>query len=90
MTDLGSPKSPSRRTLLRTGLAAGAVSSLGAGAAAAPQPAGNLANLPPNVPDWSKNLGEGVAVRAYGKPSSHEAHVVRRDVAWLTASPKAR
>jgi sulfane dehydrogenase subunit SoxC len=29
------------------------------------------------VPDWSRYLGEGVAVRAYGKPSSHEAHVIR-------------
>ena len=32
--------------------------------------AGNPANLPPNVPDWSRYLGEGVAVRSYGKPSS--------------------
>jgi sulfane dehydrogenase subunit SoxC len=31
-------------------------------------------------------LGDGVAVRAYGKPSKHEAHVIRRDVEWLTAS----
>ena len=47
--------------------------------------AGNPANQPPNVPDWSRYLGDGVAVRAYGKPSKHEAHVVRRDVEWLTA-----
>ena len=52
--------------------------------------AGNPANQPPNVPDWSRYLGEGVAVRAYGKPSQHEAHVVRRDVEWLTASRRAR
>jgi len=32
------------------------------------------------VPDWSKHLGDGVAVRPYGKPSQHEAHVIRRDV----------
>ena len=31
-------------------------------------------------------LGDGVAVRPYGKPSKHEAHVIRRDVQWLTAS----
>ncbi len=34
-------------------------------------------------------LGDGVAVRTYGKPSKHEAHVIRRDVAWLTASPQS-
>jgi sulfane dehydrogenase subunit SoxC len=79
------PQHPSRRALLRTGLAAGAAA-VGGQAAALPQEPGNSANLPPNVPDWSKYLGEGVAVRAYGKPSKHEAHVVRRDVEWLTAS----
>jgi sulfane dehydrogenase subunit SoxC len=36
--------------------------------------------------DWSKYLGDGVAARPYGKPSKYEAHVVRRDVEWLTAS----
>ena len=49
-------------------------------------PPGNPANQPPNVPDWSKVIGDGVAVRAYGKPSKHEAQVIRRDVEWLTAS----
>src|SRR3954471_23669155 len=48
--------------------------------------AGNPKNLPPNVPDWTRQLGDGVAVRPYGKPSKHEAHVIRRDVQWLTAS----
>ena len=38
------------------------------------------------MPDWTRSLGDGVAVRAYGKPSKHEAHVIRRDVEWLTAS----
>jgi sulfane dehydrogenase subunit SoxC len=46
----------------------------------------NPKNQPPNVPDWSKVLGEGVASRPYGKPSRYEAHVVRQDVEWLTAS----
>ena len=74
----------SRRAFLRSSLAAG-------GAAIAGSPAfagklGNPANQPPNVPDWTRSLGDGVAVRAYGKPSKHEAHVVRRDVEWLTAS----
>ena len=76
---------PSRRALLRSGLIAG-VATLGGKAAAA---AGNPLNQPPNVPDWSKYLGDGVAVRAYGRPSRHEAHVVRRDVEWLTAAKES-
>ena len=38
-----------------------------------PRPAraeSNPANLPPNVADWTKMLGEGVAARPYGKPRS--------------------
>jgi len=73
----------SRRLFLRSGLAAGGA--LAAGAANA-MPPGNPANQPPNVADWTRSLGEGVAVRAYGKPSSFESGVVRRDVEWLTAS----
>jgi sulfane dehydrogenase subunit SoxC len=48
--------------------------------------AGHPNNLPPNVPEWSRLLGDGVDARPYGKPSKFEAHVVRRDVEWLTAS----
>jgi sulfane dehydrogenase subunit SoxC len=73
---------PSRRTLLRAGLATGAAAAFGRSASAA----GNPDNQPPNVPEWSHYLGDGVAVRPYGKPSKHEAGVVRRDVQWLTAS----
>jgi sulfane dehydrogenase subunit SoxC len=39
-----------------------------------------------DLPDWSRHLGDGVAARPYGKPSKFEAHVMRRDVEWLTAS----
>jgi len=70
----------SRRNVLRFGLAAAVATS------AAPAHAGDPKNLPPNVADWSRHLGDGVAVRKYGKPSRHEAHVIRRDVEWLTAS----
>jgi sulfane dehydrogenase subunit SoxC len=73
----------SRRGLLGTALAAGGAMALPRGAAAGP---GNPANQPPNVAPWSHALGDGVAVRAYGKPSKHEAGVIRRDVEWLTAS----
>ncbi len=72
----------SRRALLTGGLGLSAAALAGGPARAV----GNPANQPPNVPDWSRYLGDGVAVRAYGKPSKHEAHVVRRDVEWLTAS----
>ena len=71
---------PSRRRFL-----AGAVSLGGATFAgtAGPALAGNPKNLPPNIPEWSRAFGDGVAVRAYGKPSKHEAHVIRRHVEWL-------
>jgi len=71
-----------RRAFLRGGIAAGGA----ALAAPALAQTGNPANQPPNVPEWTRKLGDGVAVRAYGKPSKHEAHVIRRDLRWLTAS----
>src|SRR5262245_33338438 len=84
MTD---SSSTSRRGFLRTALAAGGAGALAAPASAAG--AGNAANQPPNVPDWSRYLGDGVAVRKYGRPSKHETQAIRRDVAWLTASPQS-
>jgi sulfane dehydrogenase subunit SoxC len=72
----------SRRSFLAAG--AGVAASVLAKPAAAG--AGNPANQPPNVPEWTKSLGEGVAVRPYGKPSKFEKDVIRRDVEWLTAS----
>jgi sulfane dehydrogenase subunit SoxC len=51
--------------------------------------AGNPANQAPNVPEWSKALGPGVADQPYGMPSKHEAHVIRRNVEWLTASTES-
>jgi len=47
--------------------------------------AAGAANLPPNVPAWSRQLGSGVLTNPYGVPSKYEAHVVRRTVPWLTA-----
>ncbi len=74
----------SRRGFLRHTLAAGGA--LTAGTAQATSLIGNAANQPPNVADWTRSLGEGVAVRAYGRPSPHESGVIRRDVEWLTAT----
>src|ERR1700694_3407035 len=79
----------SRRGFLGTALVVGGASALGGPAIADPAAAGNAANQPPNIPDWSRFLGDGVAVRTYGKPSKHESRVIRRDVAWLTATPQS-
>jgi sulfane dehydrogenase subunit SoxC len=81
MSHTGRKPPTSRRTFL-----AGAAGLTGAALSAGPALAGNPKNLPPNIPDWTRQLGDGVAVRPYGKPSKHEAHVIRRDVQWLTAS----
>jgi len=73
-------KQPSRRGFLAAGL--GTVVAGAADRAFADNPK----NLPPNIPNWTRSLGDGVAVRAYGQPSKYEKHVIRRDVQWLTAS----
>ena len=80
MPDREDEKGHTRRRFLAA--ASGAGAALAGGSALA----GNPKNLPPNVPDWSRQLGDGVAARPYGEPSKHEAHVIRRDVQWLTAS----
>ena len=43
----------------------------------------------PTLPDWTRQLGDGVGVRAYGNPSKYEKDVVRRTVPWLTATPES-
>lgn len=71
----------SRRSFLRgAGLA-------GAGLVAAGVPA--AANTPDEmiteVQPWAQYLGDGVDAAPYGRPSQYEAHVIRRNVEWLTA-----
>jgi sulfane dehydrogenase subunit SoxC len=82
MSDSETKAGLGRRALLKAGFAAGGAAAL----AGTVRAAGNPANQAPNVPDWSRHLGDGVAARPYGKPSKFEAHVVKRDVEWLTAS----
>ncbi len=72
-----------RRLFLRQAM--GALGGVAAGVAA-PNVLGN-SNLPPNVPSWTKSLGEGVVTHPYGMPSKYESDVVRRTVPWLTADP---
>ena len=74
---------PSRRRFLTGAAALGAGAVVGSTAARAANPE----NLPPNVPDWSRYLGDGVDARPYGMPSEFESHVIRRNVPWLTADP---
>ena len=76
----------SRRALLKNGLTLSAGMGLGApllAKAAGPDP------LITDIQDWNRYLGDGVDANPYDTPSIHEAHVVRRDVAWLTADPKS-
>ncbi len=54
---------PSRRSLL-----AGAAALGGAALAGDRARAENPTNLPPNVPPWTRQLGDGVATRPYGDP----------------------
>jgi sulfane dehydrogenase subunit SoxC len=75
------------KSATRRGFLAGAAGLAAAGAAGAR--AENAKNLPPNVPGWTRQLGDGVGVRAYGNPSKYEKDVVRRTVPWLTATPES-
>ncbi len=77
-----------RRQLIKTGMAVtGGISASLVGAskanAATPDP------LITEIQDWNRYLGDGVDARPYGLPSKFETDAVRRDVAWLTADPKA-
>ncbi len=69
-----------RREFLRKGIAFAGGGVLASASAAAASESESLA-----VPTWTKSLGRGVATVPYGMPSSHESHVVRRNVPWLTA-----
>ena len=87
MNNNDKPKSASRRAALRAGLAGGAAALVAPSLAAAAE--SDPANLPPNVADWTRMLGEGVGARPYGKRAKYEEHIARRDVSWLTASPQS-
>ncbi|MBV9955454.1 MAG: sulfite dehydrogenase [Pseudolabrys sp.] len=76
-------KKASRRSFL-----AGAAGIAVAGASGKAR-ADNPKNQPPNVPEWTRSLGDGVGVRAYGQPSKYEKKVIRRTVEWLTATPES-
>ncbi|MEM8622466.1 MAG: sulfite dehydrogenase [Pseudomonadota bacterium] len=74
---------PGRRAFLKGGLAAGGAALAASAARGAPDPAITDIDQQP----WTQFTGEGVDARPYGSPSPYEAHVVRRNVPWLTADP---
>ena len=81
-----------RRAFLRGGAALTAAMTAGVTAGAAGGRivrADSAAGQPPNVPDWSRYLGAGVDAAPYGTPSPYESEVIRRNVAWLTATPES-
>ncbi|HVE49544.1 MAG TPA: sulfite dehydrogenase [Casimicrobiaceae bacterium] len=76
---------PARRTFLRSAALLGST-------ALAPRAAMAVddilsKNLPPNVPEWSKQLGAPVLASPYGVPSKFEANVRRRESPGLTRTP---
>jgi sulfane dehydrogenase subunit SoxC len=79
------PASAQRRGFLKKGLfATGGAMLSGLSAAALATDAGK--SLPPDVPQWERQLGPGVDDRPYGRPSKFESSVIRRNVPWLTAT----
>ncbi|MFN3613324.1 MAG: sulfite dehydrogenase [Rubrimonas sp.] len=79
--DDDSTPTPTRRSILRGGLIAGGAVAGGALVARAGAPDPAITEIQP----WNQQLGPGVDHAPYGSPSPFEAHVVRRDVPWLTA-----
>ena len=76
----------SRRNLIKSFAALG---SLGFSTSVLAQDKPNPNNLPPNLPEWTPDLGAGVDENPYGSPSEFESNVIRRNVPWLTASPQS-
>ena len=86
MSDKSSADNLDRRKFL------GAAGLAGAALAATPAIAIEAAKPDPlitEVQDWQRYLGDGVDKRPYGVPSKFEKNVIRRHVAWLTASPES-
>jgi len=88
MTKDRSLASPSRRNLLKSGLAVGAAGvAAGTSGALVASGVASAQTISSDIPDWSRYNGLGVDAEAYGAPSFYEEDVRRRYVDWLTASP---
>ncbi len=79
------PIDGNRRKILAGSLALGTVGITGGNVFGQVNPE----NLPPNVPEWTSYLGDGVDVTPYGLPSEFEENVIRRNVEWLTATTES-
>lgn len=78
-----------RRRFLSGGAKMAAVGAVSGGMTAVGfRPAG-AAGIPEELPDHSRYLGPGVTDQPYGTPSQYEAHVIRRNVEWLTGSTES-
>ena len=75
-----------RRNLIKSFAALGSV---GFSTRVLAQDKPNPNNLPPNLPEWTPDLGAGVDENPYGSPSQFESEVIRRNVPWLTASSQS-
>ena len=84
----GIPASASRRLFLARG-AAGASATAGLALPVAADAEAVQADLPPNVPSWMRRQGSGFLNPAYGLPSPHERHVVRKLPSGPSAFPTA-
>jgi sulfane dehydrogenase subunit SoxC len=71
----------SRRAVLKGGLMGAAAL---AGGAAGSRAAASESVIT-EIQDWNRYPGDGVDARPYGTPSPFEAHVVRKNVPWLTS-----
>ncbi|MCV0396283.1 MAG: sulfite dehydrogenase [Rhizobiaceae bacterium] len=80
MTKVPMARPSSRRAFLKGGLAGAAAVAASAGAARA-----GGETVITEVQDWARYPGDGVDARPYGRPSPFEAHVVRKNVPWLTS-----
>jgi sulfane dehydrogenase subunit SoxC len=80
----------SRRSLL--GKTATLMGGMGVGGLLAPARSGaadGAQNLPPNIPEWSREQGAPVIANPYGTPSPYEKNVVRRTVQTPTSTAAA-
>ena len=82
MSQIVRPGAPSRRAFLKGGIVGAAAVATG-GAVTGEARASDEAIT--EIQDWNRYPGDGVDERPYGKPSQFEAHVMRKNVPWLTS-----
>ncbi|MBI3699875.1 MAG: sulfite dehydrogenase [Afipia sp.] len=89
MSDEASNKLNRRKFLGAATLAGASALAAGQSFAQASKDAPKPDPLITEVQDWQRYLGDGVDKHPYGMPSKFEKNVIRRDVAWLTASAES-